>query len=314
MTTTLRKVFIFSIVVTICTGLPSKSHRGTHGHPIPPEPRNQGRFEDGHNHEEIARRINSWKPEDPENVWELSGLYQGDIMLPLNHKGSNRNGLLDTTTRWPNATVPYYIEEEDFDRSDIEVIKDAIKEYHSRSCLRFRPYKESDIDYVRIQGKSSGCWSMVGRHGKGQVLNLQVDGCVRHGVVVHELMHALGFYHQQSAANRDEWVVIHWDNIKPGKEHNFEKYDRDTVTDFGSSYDYSSVMHYSAHAFSANGEATITPKVEDAKIGQRNGLSKIDVEKLQAMYKDECDNREPEVSTASESEEDLSFNWSSLDL
>lgn len=234
-------------------------------------------------------------------------------MLSPGDKSSHRNGLLDGTTRWTHGIVPYYIEEDDFDRSDIEVIKSGIKEYHNRTCLRFRPYNESDTDYVRIQGKSSGCWSMVGRHGKGQVLNLQVDGCVRHGVVVHELMHALGFYHQQSAANRDEWVVIHWENIKPGKEHNFEKYDRDVVTDFGFTYDYSSVMHYSAHAFSSNGEATIEPKVEDVKIGQRDGLSKIDVAKLQAMYRDECDAREPGGSTASESEEDLSFIWT-LDL
>ncbi|XP_046836940.1 seminal metalloprotease 1-like [Vespa crabro] len=305
----IREVLIFSMIVATVIGLPSKSHRGSHGHPIPPEPRNQGNFEVGYNHEEIARRINSWKPEDPENIWELSGLYQGDIMLSPNNKISGRNGILDTATRWPNGIIPYYIEEEDFDRSDIKVIKSGIKEYHNKTCLRFRPYKESDTDYVRIQGNRSGCWSMVGRHGKGQVLNLQVGGCVRHGVVVHELMHALGFYHQQSAANRDEWVVIHWDNIKPGKEHNFKKYDQDTVTDFGYPYDYSSVMHYSAHAFSANGQETITPKVEDAKIGQRNGLSKIDVSKLQAMYRDECDNRETEENITSESEEDHSFIW-----
>lgn len=62
----------------------------------------------------------------------------------------------------------------------------------------------------------SGCWSLVGRHDRGQVVNLQNPGCVHHGVVVHELMHALGFYHQQSAADRDEWVKINWENIKPG--------------------------------------------------------------------------------------------------
>lgn len=62
----------------------------------------------------------------------------------------------------------------------------------------------------------SGCWSLVGRHDRGQVVNLQNPGCVQHGVVVHELMHALGFYHQQSAADRDEWVKINWENIKPG--------------------------------------------------------------------------------------------------
>lgn len=97
------------------------------------------------------------------------------------------------------------------------MIKGALKEYNDKTCLRFRPYQKSDDDYVTIKGSESGCWSMVGRHGKGQVLNINNPKCVRHGVVLHELMHALGFYHQQSAADRDDWVDIHWDNIKEGQ-------------------------------------------------------------------------------------------------
>lgn len=50
-----------------------------------------------------------------------------------------------------------------------------------------------------------------------------------------------------------------------GKEHNFNKYDNRTVTDYGIGYDYKSVMHYSSHAFSSNGEPTITPKVMSAR-------------------------------------------------
>jgi hypothetical protein len=47
----------------------------------------------------------------------------------------------------------------------------------------------------------------------------------------------------------------------PGTENNFNKYDASTITSFGVEYDYNSVMHYSAYAFSANGEITIEPKV-----------------------------------------------------
>lgn len=151
-----------------------------------------------------------------------------------------KNGLIKTAFRWPGGIVPYYIKEEDFgnlsyinkacsiklikgshliivDEEDIEVIKNAIEDYHENTCIRFRPYKKSDNDYITIEAKSSGCWSLVGRHDHGQVVNLQNPGCVQHGVIIHELMHALGFYHQQSAADRDEWVAINWENIKPGK-------------------------------------------------------------------------------------------------
>ncbi|XP_011253904.1 zinc metalloproteinase nas-13 [Camponotus floridanus] len=301
----LMRIILPFVAIGIGSGLPAKSHRGSHGRPIPPEPRFNGVFDNDYNHEQIANDVKSWSPNDPQNVWELSGLHEGDIML---HPDSppGKNGVLDATARWPGGVVPFFIQENDFDRDQIELIKGAMQEYHEKTCLRFRPYKDTDEDYVTMQAKNSGCWSLVGRHGQGQVLNLQNPGCVHHGVVVHELMHALGFYHQQSAADRDEWVTIHWENIKLGKEHNFKKYDNRTVTDYGISYDYKSVMHYSSHAFSKNGEPTITPKKEKVKLGQRDGLSEKDVAKVQAMYKEQCGDRKPEKSDSSE---EISIEW-----
>ncbi|XP_031847626.1 hatching enzyme 1.2 [Nomia melanderi] len=256
---------------------------------VPPIPKHRGTFAETHAHQTIANRIESWSKDDRQNIWELSGLFEGDIMLLPGEKVESKNGLAKPTSRWPAGIVPYYIKEE-FDEEEIELIKGAMEEYHENTCLRFRPYEKTDVDYITIQGEMSGCWSLVGRHDRGQMVNLQRPGCVQHGVIVHELMHALGFYHQQSASDRDQWVTINWTNVKPGKEHNFNKYDNQTVTDYGISYDYTSVMHYSSHAFSKNGEPTITPKKKGVKLGQRKGLSGKDILKLQAMYKEECRN------------------------
>ncbi|XP_076179786.1 seminal metalloprotease 1 [Ptiloglossa arizonensis] len=276
---------------------------------VPPTPKFRGRFGERHAHETIANRIRSWTQDEKQNLWELSGLYEGDIMLgeETDETDETKNGLVKTASRWPGGIVPYYIKEEDFDEEDIEVIEGAIKEYHENTCLRFRRYKKTDNDYITIEGKMSGCWSLVGRHNQGQVVNLQNPGCVQHGVIVHEFMHALGFYHQQSAADRDEWVKINWENVKPGKEHNFNKYDNRTVTDYGIGYDYTSVMHYSSHAFSKNGEPTITPTKEEVKLGQRKGLSEKDTLKLQKMYEVECHGRQPEGGASDSS--DVSIDW-----
>ncbi len=49
----------------------------------------------------------------------------------------------------------------------------------------------------------------------GQIVSLE-DNCVYLGTVKHELMHAIGFWHEQSRLDRDNYVNIHSRNIKPG--------------------------------------------------------------------------------------------------
>lgn len=43
-----------------------------------------------------------------QNIWELSGLFEGDIMEPSSEM-SERNAVLDDSLRWPDNTVPYHI-------------------------------------------------------------------------------------------------------------------------------------------------------------------------------------------------------------
>lgn len=56
----------------------------------------------------------------------------------------------------------------------------------------------------------------MGRVGRGKQM-ISIDGSCKHkGSVIHELMHTLGFYHEQSRADRDHYVEIHYDNIIKG--------------------------------------------------------------------------------------------------
>jgi hypothetical protein len=131
---------------------------------------------------------------------------------------------------------------------------------------------------------------MVGMRGGGQQLNLQPNsletGCFRLYTIVHEFMHAIGFYHMQSATERDEFVRIAYENIEPGKEHNFNTYDSTVISQYKVEYDYGSVMHYSKTAFSINGEDTIIPKRDlgDNIMGQRIRMSDKDVARINAKY------------------------------
>lgn len=128
----------------------------------------------------------------------------------------------------------------------------------------------------------------------GQQLNVNSPKCVKKGIVMHEMLHAVGFAHQQSASNRDEYVKILWENISEGHEHNFNKYNDSVVTDFGYSYDYQSLMHYSAKAFSKNTKDTIEARKPMKTLGQRKGFTDIDISKVNKMYSSPCHKKNSE--------------------
>ncbi|XP_053959228.1 seminal metalloprotease 1-like [Anastrepha ludens] len=236
----------------------------------------------------LAAPLSSTIDEDPELT---AGYFEGDIVLSPSQYNDMRNGLRSETRRWPNNTVYYKFHEGAFDEAHRNHVLRGIEILEAVSCIRFKEATEGQEYFVNITGLSGGCYSSVGWTNSIRSVNLQVypldKGCFRLGTIVHEFLHTLGFYHMQSAPNRDDYVRIATENLISGTEHNFNKYEEDFIDDFDEEYDYGSVLHYSAYAFSANGAMTIVPLQEDgaAVMGQRRGLSKSDIVKLNIMYR-----------------------------
>ncbi|KAM8717890.1 hypothetical protein ACLKA7_004568 [Drosophila subpalustris] len=225
---------------------------------------------------------------------EIGGFAEGDMQLTeeqqliLEHGPRERNGLIDAAKRWPRNLVIYQISQ-DFDAAHKQAILRGIQSLEDNSCLQFREATEEDVAYVRITANPGGCYTAVGYQGAPQQMNLEIypigEGCFRPGTILHEFMHALGFYHEQSSALRDDYIDVVEENIVPGKEFNFKKYSPRVITDFDVGYDYDSCLHYRPGAFSVNGKDTIIPLDDTVVIGQRTGLSKKDIAKINIMYK-----------------------------
>uniref|UniRef100_A0A915AQ77 Metalloendopeptidase n=1 Tax=Parascaris univalens TaxID=6257 RepID=A0A915AQ77_PARUN len=93
-------------------------------------------------------------------------------------------------------------------------IADVFEEYTKFTCIKFTPKTDEDYDYIHIF-PDDGCYSMVGRVGGRQEVSL-ASGCLEKGIIIHELMHTVGFFHEQSRADRDDYVTILWENIQDG--------------------------------------------------------------------------------------------------
>ena len=48
------------------------------------------------------------------------------------------------------------------------------------------------------------------------LISTATNGCAFMGGVLHQILHALGFAHEHARDDRDKYVEVHSDNIKPG--------------------------------------------------------------------------------------------------
>lgn len=200
--------------------------------------------------------------------------------------------------------VPYQFTQEARDLGHIgDSWQNALTESQKntvRAALRNMEGLTRALRFVEVQGQElgpfvaigqyiGGCWSYIGNIAREmektyQIINLG-PGCVHSDVVMHEMMHALGFHHEHARSDRDDYVAVQYQNIIEGAEANFAK---SLVTSFplrGTHYDYRSVMHYGPKDFSRNGQDTIVPLLSGGQYaGTAVSMSEGDIVELRLLY------------------------------
>ncbi|XP_045532210.1 tolloid-like protein 1 [Pieris brassicae] len=190
---------------------------------------------------------------------------------------------------WENGVIPYEIDG-NFSGAHKSLFKQAMRHWENFTCVKFVERESGHTDYIIFTERPCGCCSFVGKRGNGAQAISIGKNCDKFGIVVHELGHVVGFWHEHTRPDRDRHVQIIRDNIMTGQEYNFNKLTEEEVNSLGQTYDYDSIMHYARNTFSKGTYLdTILPLEVHGKkrpeIGQRVRLSASDIAQTNLLYK-----------------------------
>ncbi|XP_058464465.1 seminal metalloprotease 1-like [Malaya genurostris] len=215
-----------------------------------------------------------------------TGNYEGDLLLnerQMDTIKAGRDPLLTEVDKWINNLVPYVIDAEYLTSKHAKLVRDAMAEIEEVSSVRFIP-KTTEHTFLVISGEPTGCWATLGRNRGLNRMNISPTECFRHGSILHQLLHVLGFVHQTNFLDRDFYVHINWNNVRTEFANALEVYQAASVPDFGIPFDIDSVMNFGWTHFARDGLQTIVLKNHNQTLGQRDQLSVKDIKKLNMMY------------------------------
>lgn len=234
----------------------------------------------------------------------------GDIVVPEEFDGQTAAAY--ATNLWPGGVIPYGFDA-NVTGANAAAMLVAMSWWENVAAVDFIP-RADQFNYLLIRNNAFNN-SPVGIQGgavAGQVIN--ITSWNNTAIMAHELGHSMGFWHEQSRTDRDNFVIINTANVcqnccQQGDGSmgscNFNFQIESTSAAYGP-YDFDSVMHYGACDFSMDpncgntcpgaGETVIVrpafsaewqcgnPPTDNTFIGQRTHLSAWDGRVMSFLY------------------------------
>jgi hypothetical protein len=202
---------------------------------------------------------------------------------------------------WPNGLIPYDISKLTQQQQAL-ALRAMQRWIDTGAKIKFIP-RTTEVEYVNFTGNTNAGnnTSQVGfKRGVRSDINITAFWWRQNEwMPAHELGHVLGFFHEHQRWDRDQFVTIHYENIKPGRAPDYDWIPKSDWLVTSLPYDYKSIMHYRVcWASKCEDEcvdgvggspcAVIEPvdKKYDGVIGQwtDNGISALDALKVRLVY------------------------------
>jgi hypothetical protein len=207
----------------------------------------------------------------------------GDVVLgrPLSENVPDNGFAEAPKPEFWNSDIPFLVSPE---VENQDAVYKAVEYFNQNTTIHFVPGDENSKDAVVFEPTDENCYSYLGRIGGHQPIYVSKN-CTE-PEVTHELMHVLGFVHEQSRPDRDNYVNIFWDRIEKDKQDQFYEVPESMVKNIESRpFDYNSIMLYLPTAFAAQpGETTMESKTSSKVDPVRSGLSPEDLARIRKIY------------------------------
>jgi len=209
-------------------------------------------------------------------------IIEGDILVPIDFYKNRLQATWRQNRFWPNGIVPFRFNA-NVTAAQQNAILDAMAEWERVANIDFIE-RTTQNDWVEILDADNNS-SAVGRQGGRQIIN--IFNWNNRWTMCHELAHCLGYWHEQSRPDRDNYVRLNFENIEDEEENNFDKHE--DAGQYGH-YDFDSVMHYGPFDFCLNPCPGLTITVLSPnetwqyRIGQRTHLSRLDMLTMSFLY------------------------------
>ncbi len=216
----------------------------------------------------------------PEQLEDSETTFNDNEPPNLELTNKSKLALAGGVRKWANNTVVYVIQ--GLSQSVRNELQKSFEEWENKTNVRFKE-RTNESTYVTISsnGRSCNCGvATLGSNGSRGFIRLGTRTTAV--VIIHEIGHTLGYIHEQNRSDRDDHIIINYENISDGAEDQFFKSNSATLVT--RNFDINSTMMYGSYTFSKNGRPTITDLNGNVLPRRRAQLSALDIEGTNNVY------------------------------
>nr|WP_276903956.1 M12 family metallopeptidase [Pedobacter kyonggii] len=184
---------------------------------------------------------------------------------------------------WPGGIVYYVIN----DAAHSSNILNAMSDWEASTPIRF-VQRTNQSNYVNFQGAppNGGGDSQLGMVGGQQLIRLAASA--DKSTVIHEIGHAVGLMHEQTRADRDQYINVNFSNINSTWSSQYATYNVLGISGFQiGTFDFNSIMLYRSYASEASVNGNTSPQMtrkDGSTWWDNDHLSQGDIDGVNYLY------------------------------